>query len=144
MTDIFAKVMLDKVEFRITLYLGWFYICKFHNLNRTYHIPGSVSSWFLLFNKMIHFLNLSLRSSRLINVLYCRYENRGGDYPIGDAFKLYWHFDRFYNNDNVTLFVSIALTTFLYFVTIFCSCVILYMYFLKMHNNGRLMDIYWR
>lgn len=73
-----------------------------------------------------------------------RYENRGGDYPIGDAFKLYWHFDRFYNNDNVTLFVSIALTTFLYFVTIFCSCVILYMYFLKIHNNGRLMDIYWR
>ena len=74
-----------------------------------------------------------------------RYDGtQGGDHPIGDAFKLYWHFDRFYNNDNVTLFVSIAMTTFLYFVTMFTAATILYMYFLRIHNNGRLMDIYWR
>lgn len=73
-----------------------------------------------------------------------RYENNGGTESIGDAFKLYWHFDRFYNNDNVTLFVSIALTVFLYFVTTFCAGALLYVYFLKIHNNGRLMDVYWR
>ncbi|XP_057308593.1 uncharacterized protein LOC130646936 [Hydractinia symbiolongicarpus] len=73
-----------------------------------------------------------------------RFRNRGGDFPIGDAFKLYWHFSRYYNNDNVTLFVSIALTVFLYTVTMFSACTILYMYFLRIHNNGRLMDVYWR
>ncbi|XP_047145718.1 uncharacterized protein LOC100210827 isoform X1 [Hydra vulgaris] len=73
-----------------------------------------------------------------------RFRNLGGDNPIGDGFKLYWHFNQFYNNDNVTLFISIALTSFLYFVTMFCACSLLYMYFLRLHNNGRLMDVYWR
>jgi len=75
---------------------------------------------------------------------FFRYENNGGTEAIGDAFKLFWHFDRFYNNDNVTLFVSVALTVFMYFVTTFCAGALLYVYFLKIHNNGRLMDVYWR
>lgn len=81
---------------------------------------------------------------RQISFTKHRYKNIGGTEAIGDAFKLYWHFDRFYNNDNVTLFVSIALTVFLYFVTTFSAGALLYVYFLKIHNNGRLMDVFWR
>lgn len=80
----------------------------------------------------------------LVDTALYRFEYRGARYPIGDAFKLYWHFKSFYRNDNVTLFISIALTLFLYFVTIFVTVSILYMYFLRLHNNGRLMDVYWR
>ena len=80
----------------------------------------------------------------LVDSCLYRFQYRGTGYPIGDAFKLYWHFKSFYRNDNVTLFISIALTMFLYFVTIFCAVAILYMYFLRLHNNGRLMDVYWR
>lgn len=60
--------------------------------------------------------------------------------PIGDAFKLYWHFIRFENNGAV----GIVLTVFLYIVTIFTSSVVIYFYFLRIHNNGRLMDVYHR
>lgn len=66
--------------------------------------------------------------------------NVGGDVPIGDAFKLYWHFIRFENNGAV----GIVLTVFLYIVTIFTSSVVIYFYFLRIHNNGRLMDVYHR
>lgn len=69
-----------------------------------------------------------------------RYLNVGGDVPIGDAFKLYWHFYRFEKNGAV----GIVLTVFLYIVTIFTSPVVLYFYFLRVHNNGRLMDVYHR
>lgn len=64
----------------------------------------------------------------------------GGDVPIGDAFKLYWHFFRFDGNGAV----GIVLTIFLYVVTLFTASSVLYMYFLRLHNNGRLMDVYHR
>jgi len=70
----------------------------------------------------------------------CRFLNVGGDVPIGDAFKLYWHFFRFDGNGAV----GIVLTIFLYVVTLFTASSVLYMYFLRLHNNGRLMDVYHR
>lgn len=78
------------------------------------------------------------------DLAFGRYRNLGTDNPIGDAYKLFYHFSRYYSNGTVTLFLSISMTMFLYAVTIFCSCVILYMYFLRLHNNGRMMDTYWR
>ncbi|EDO30431.1 predicted protein, partial [Nematostella vectensis] len=93
-----------------------------------------------------YFISILLLCSHLdnhdfISILSpCRYLNIGGDVPIGDAFKLYWHFDRYEKNGAV----GIVLTLFLYIVTLFTSSTILYMYFLRLHNNGRLMDVYHR
>ncbi|XP_068706194.1 uncharacterized protein [Montipora foliosa] len=76
----------------------------------------------------------------VVDAALLRYLNLGGDYPIGDAFKLYWHFFRFEKNGAI----GIVLTVFLYIGTVFVSSVVLYLYFLRVHNNGRLMDVYHR
>ena len=60
--------------------------------------------------------------------------------PIGDAFKLYNHFLRLQQSGAV----GILLTSFLYIFTVFVTCAILYMYFLRLHNNGRMLDVYQR
>ena len=73
-----------------------------------------------------------------------RYKNTGGVEPIGDAFKLYWHFFRNYRNDDVTFYVSVSMTVFLYCVIAFSTAALWYMFFVRLHNNGRLMDVYWR
>ena len=70
----------------------------------------------------------------------CRYRFVGGDFPIGDAYKLYWHFDRYEKNGIIGIFI----TVFLYVVTVFTASTILYMYFLRVHNSGRLLDVYHR
>lgn len=80
----------------------------------------------------------------IVDAAFGRYQNLGKDSPIADFAKMYWHLDRFYSNETVTLFISIFITLFLYFITIFTTVTILYMYFLRLHNNGRLMDIYHR
>ncbi|EDV22569.1 uncharacterized protein TRIADDRAFT_58934 [Trichoplax adhaerens] len=60
--------------------------------------------------------------------------------PVGDAFKLYNHFLNLQQSGAV----GILLTSFLYIFTIFIGCAILYMYFLRLHNNGRMLDVYQR
>eukprot|EP00042_Codosiga_hollandica_P055187 m.766769 g.766769 ORF g.766769 m.766769 type:complete len:1289 (-) comp59065_c0_seq41:1665-5531(-) len=60
--------------------------------------------------------------------------------PIGDMFKLYWHFQR---SDNSGL-PGVFLTLFLYALLMFAGMVMFYVYFLKWHMNGRLLDIYQR
>lgn len=60
--------------------------------------------------------------------------------PIGDAFKLYWHF---YQTQGSGV-IGVPLTIYLYALLIFASLVILYLYFLKLHNNGRMLDIFHR
>ena len=74
----------------------------------------------------------------------CRFKNLGGSNPIGDAYLLYFHFSRFYGNGAVTLFISISITLFLYTVTVICGCIMVYLYFMRLHNNGRMIDTYWR
>lgn len=76
----------------------------------------------------------------IVDSALMRFLNVGGDVPIGDAFKLYWHFFRFDGNGTV----GIVLTIFLYVVTLFFASSVLYMYFLSLHNNGRLMDVFHR
>ena len=62
------------------------------------------------------------------------------DQPIGDAFKLYWHFFEMNGNG----IVGIPITIFVYLVEMLLAFTILYVYFLKVHNNGRLLDTYHR
>ena len=59
--------------------------------------------------------------------LFQRYRNLGGDNPIADFAKLYWHF---YRAEGSGL-AGILLTVFLYFFTTFVALTMLYMYFLR-------------
>ena len=36
------------------------------------------------------------------------------------------------------------MTVFLYIVVAFCTGALWYMFFIRLHNNGRMMDVYWR
>ncbi|CAB3994118.1 partial [Paramuricea clavata] len=76
----------------------------------------------------------------IVDTALKRYRLLGGDIPIGDAYKLYWHFDRYEKNGIIGIFI----TVFLYIVTVFSAATVLYMYFLRVHNSGRLLDVYHR
>ena len=92
---------------------------------------------FLVSLRVVHFFKI------VHNNIFCslfRYLLLGGDFPIGDAYKLYWHFDRYEKNGIIGIFI----TVFLYIVTMFSAATILYMYFLRVHNSGRLLDVYHR
>ncbi|XP_072021333.1 uncharacterized protein [Amphiura filiformis] len=69
-----------------------------------------------------------------------RYDYEVGDEPVADAAKLYFHFERTHG----TGLMGILLTVPIYFFLMFFSGVIFYMYFLRLHNNGRMLDIYHR
>ncbi|OWF49741.1 uncharacterized protein LOC110451314 [Mizuhopecten yessoensis] len=60
--------------------------------------------------------------------------------PIADFTKLYWHFDTVEGSGLAGIF----LTAFIYVFHMFMTASCLYMYFLRLHNNGRLLDVYWR
>ncbi|XP_074656241.1 uncharacterized protein LOC141909627 [Tubulanus polymorphus] len=79
----------------------------------------------------------------LIAVVDCallRFQNLGGDQPIADCAKLWWHFVR----TQGTGLGGVFITAFLYLFCMFFTASILYMYFLRLHNNGRMLDIFWR
>ncbi|KAK7881587.1 hypothetical protein WMY93_029996 [Mugilogobius chulae] len=60
--------------------------------------------------------------------------------PVGDAAKLYWHF---YRSDQSGV-VGVVLTVFLYAVLTILSLTILFIYLLRFHNDGRMLDVYQR
>uniref|UniRef100_A0A673JFD3 Uncharacterized protein n=1 Tax=Sinocyclocheilus rhinocerous TaxID=307959 RepID=A0A673JFD3_9TELE len=60
--------------------------------------------------------------------------------PLADAAKLYWHFFRTEQSGTA----GIIITLFLYGVHCILSFTFLYVYFLRLHNDGRLLDIYQR
>ncbi|XP_073797536.1 uncharacterized protein ofcc1 isoform X4 [Danio rerio] len=62
------------------------------------------------------------------------------DEPLADAAKLYWHFFRTEQSGTA----GIIITLFLYAVHCILSFTFLYVYFLRLHNDGRLLDIYQR
>ncbi|KAK1173654.1 hypothetical protein AOXY_G3822 [Acipenser oxyrinchus oxyrinchus] len=60
--------------------------------------------------------------------------------PIADAAKLYWLFYRTQHSGTP----GVIITVFLYIVILICSLTILYMYFLRLHNGGRMLDVFQR
>ncbi|ESO86001.1 hypothetical protein LOTGIDRAFT_235599 [Lottia gigantea] len=60
--------------------------------------------------------------------------------PIADFAKLWWHFSRSQGSGLAGVFITLFLYTFVGLL----SSSILYMYFLRLHNNGRMLDIFWR
>lgn len=68
-----------------------------------------------------------------------RYHDTAVD-PIADFAKLYWHFYRSQGSGLAGIFIPL----FLYACSAFMASSILYMYFLRLHNNGRMLDVFWR
>ena len=60
--------------------------------------------------------------------------------PIADAYKLFAHFVLVENSG----LVGVPITIFVYLVLMVLATSIFYIYFLKIHNNGRLLDTYHR
>ncbi|KAK6299737.1 hypothetical protein J4Q44_G00297700 [Coregonus suidteri] len=60
--------------------------------------------------------------------------------PVADAAKLYWHF---YWTDQSGA-AGVVITLFLYTILFLLSATILYLYFLRLHNEGRMLDIFQR
>lgn len=76
----------------------------------------------------------------LVDLAMQRWRFQYDQAPVGDAFKLYWHF---YNSDGSGL-PGVFLTLFLYIVLMATAVVIFYIYFLRLHMNGRMMDAFQR
>ncbi|KAI3355151.1 hypothetical protein L3Q82_018019, partial [Scortum barcoo] len=62
------------------------------------------------------------------------------DTPVGDSAKLYWHF---YRADQSGA-AGVIITLFLYAVLSLLSITILYIYLLRFHNDGRMLDVFQR
>ncbi|XP_046733377.1 uncharacterized protein ofcc1 isoform X3 [Silurus meridionalis] len=62
------------------------------------------------------------------------------DKPVADAAKLYWHFHRLEQSGTA----GILITVFLYTVHIILSSTMFYIYLLRFHNDGRMLDVYLR
>lgn len=60
--------------------------------------------------------------------------------PVGDAFKLYWHFE---NSDDGGL-PGVFITAFIYIVIMFSCAVVAYVYLLRLHLNSSILDLYRR
>ncbi|TWW71046.1 hypothetical protein D4764_17G0005290 [Takifugu flavidus] len=60
--------------------------------------------------------------------------------PVGDAAKLYWHFYRI-DQSGVS---GVMITLFLYAVLFLLSGTILFIYILRFHNDGRMLDVFQR
>ncbi|XP_007899094.2 uncharacterized protein ofcc1 [Callorhinchus milii] len=60
--------------------------------------------------------------------------------PIADVAKLYW---LFYRTEHSGI-AGILITVFLYIVLFICSLTILYIYYLRLHNDGPLLDFFHR
>ncbi|XP_064652604.1 uncharacterized protein LOC135503146 [Lineus longissimus] len=76
----------------------------------------------------------------IVDCIIGRYADLGGDNPIADFAKLWWHFSRTQGSG----LGGAMITLFLYIFLMFFTGLMIYMYFLRLHNNGRMLDIYWR
>ncbi|XP_078490654.1 uncharacterized protein LOC100184102 [Ciona intestinalis] len=103
----------------------------------------ALGSFPLIFSKLILAFSLWVVLDPImiliVDAALGRYINSASQ-PIGDAFKLYWHFLRVEGSG----VIGIPMVIFLYAVVMFTAFVILYLYFLKLHNNGRILDVFHR
>ena len=74
----------------------------------------------------------------LVDMILLRYQEPQPAEPTADVTKLYWHFVRVEGNGVVGIFLLL----FIYFFMTFVTIASYYMYFLRVHMNGRLLDIY--
>ncbi|XP_041361349.1 uncharacterized protein LOC121377431 [Gigantopelta aegis] len=122
--------MINIVVFSMLVFFAW--LC-----------PKIFNTFPDLFSKLVINYGLAtLLDPLLILIIDCilqRYTDQATE-PIGDFAKLYWNFYRSQGSGLAGIFITI----FLYVFTSFITASILYMYFLRLHNNGRMLDIFWR
>lgn len=104
------------------------------------YFPNIASQFISAFGVMTFFDWFIVLVIDCINGRYNKSTEVGMEGIVGDAFKLYEVFDRKENNGLVGAF----LTLFIYFFLSFLSGVVFYMYYLRIHLNGRLLDIFVR
>ena len=76
----------------------------------------------------------------IIDMALLRFRPPQPDQQTADSAKLYWNFFRLEGSGVVGVILTIFLYIFVSFTTLAC----LYMYLLRVHMNGRLIDIYHR
>eukprot|EP00055_Hartaetosiga_balthica_P017070 m.111621 g.111621 ORF g.111621 m.111621 type:complete len:1086 (-) comp9241_c0_seq1:71-3328(-) len=76
----------------------------------------------------------------LVDVCLLRWRYDQGATMIGDAFKLYWHFEL---SDDGGL-PGVFITIFIYFLMMFAAGVLMYVYILRVHMGGAVRDVYQR
>ena len=104
------------------------------------YFPNIASQFISAFGAMTFFDWFIVMVTDCICGRYKKSVEVGMEGIVGDAFKLYEVFDRKENNGLVGAF----LTVFIYFFISFLSGVIFYMYYLRIHLNGRLLDVFVR
>ena len=76
----------------------------------------------------------------IVDMALLRFQAPLPEMPTADVTKLYWHFTRIEGNGIVGVFLLI----FLYLLVTSLTLACLYMFFLRVHKNGQLIDIYHR
>ena len=104
------------------------------------YFPNIASQFISAFGVMTFFDWFIVLVTDCASRRYTKSVEAGMEGIVGDAFKLYEVFDRKENNGLVGAF----LTVFIYFFLSFLSGVIFYMYYLRIHLNGRLLDVFVR
>ncbi|KAK3732447.1 hypothetical protein RRG08_037451 [Elysia crispata] len=122
--------MFNVAAFSLLIILAWLIPKAMGNL------PDLGSKFILAYGIMTFFDPLLVC---IVDCILGRYEEQAIE-PIADFTKLYWHFKRTQGDGLAGVFLPLFLYTF----TSFFAISILYMYFLRLHNNGRLLDVYWR
>lgn len=75
----------------------------------------------------------------VVDAIMGRFDCDNGE-MIGDAFKLYCYLETTTSNGGL----GIPITILVYLATITLSMTLLYVYLLLLHNNGRMLDCWWR
>lgn len=118
------------IVFSLLVIFAW--VCP-----KVFGLLPDIASKFVMAFGIITFLD-----PLLILIVDCglqRYDDSAVN-PLADFAKLYWHFYRSQGSGLAGIFI----TLFLYTCTAFMASSILYMYFLRLHNDGRMLDVFWR
>ncbi|XP_035825164.1 uncharacterized protein LOC101851493 [Aplysia californica] len=122
--------MMNVLVFSFLVFFAWV-VPKFMGV-----LPDMGSKFIMAYGILTFFDPLLIC---IVDSILGRYEDQAIE-PIADFAKLYWHFKKAQGEGLPGIFLPIFLYTF----TSFFAVSILYMYFLRLHNNGRLLDVYWR
>ncbi|OAF68226.1 hypothetical protein A3Q56_04028 [Intoshia linei] len=99
-------------------------------------IPNIGSKFILIFGFHAFFDPLTICIDDLARLRFYRIPTQ----HIADCVKLYWYYEI---SENAGIY-GIVLILLLYALFMFLSLTLLYIYFLRLHNNGRLIDLYQR
>eukprot|EP00762_Andalucia_godoyi_P001292 ANDGO_04863.mRNA.1 hypothetical protein SPRG_02190 len=119
-----SGTLFNMVLFCVFMFLSWF--CQF--------LLGSFPD---IGSRLLFAFGISVFFDPVLIVIV---DNAAQEYDYGESFRLY----RYYNQVEANGMVGSFLTAFLYSQMMFATCFLLYHYSLRLHMNGRMMDVYYR